>query len=612
MESTHPPLVRTRLSILMFLQFFVWGSWLVEITGYAENLEFSGSQIGWLGSVAAIGAIISPLFVGLIADRFFSAQRVLCVLHLLSAACVIGAGFVNTFLALMILMLLTGLTFMPTIALANSVAFRHIPDPDRFPRIAVLGTIGWIVAVLIASVFLGGTKTPNFLFQAGVGGIVLAFYSLTLPDTPPKGAEAGGDVFGLSALRLLRDPVFLVFVSAVFLFSIPACGYFFTLMVPMLQQRGYPAPLALTSLNQFAELIFMFSMPWFVAKLGLKRVLLLGMLCWAVRYLCFASPAFAMALLGLLLHGMCYSFFYVGAYMWIDRRAPAELKSSAQSLVAFLLLGVGYFLGAKGAGSMMELFPAQVSGMTAVEAETGEAKDDAKLPRWSDPEAATSAWRYLDYSGTLKEALKTEEEKAKALKKNHVALLDRLDADGNGTVSPAEIDAVGEEGVSLDGLTYSEQEVRSQFEGVQKSFGTEEGVTRSQWLTATFRPDLLEQVDTDGDHQISLEEIEAVGEDGVYVDGFIYSAEGLRTVFREIHKELDLEPGTPLSREQWLRAKANDWQPIWLWPSVFCFVILGLFAVGFKDKPVVEEPAPGPAEVGEDHAAAAGTAPPGE
>jgi hypothetical protein len=365
---------------------------------------------------------------------------------------------------------------------------------------------------------------------------VLALYAWTLPDTPPKGAEAGGDVFGLSALKLLKDPVFLVFVLSVFLFSIPACGYFFTLMVPMLQQRGYPSPLALTSLNQFSEIIFMFSMPWFVSKLGLKRVLLLGMASWAVRYLCFASPEFSLALLGLVLHGMCYSFFYVGAYMWIDRRAPAELKSSAQSLVAFLLLGVGFFAGAKGAGAMMELYPPAVSAIPAVDAETGEAKPDAKLPRWSDPEAATSAWRYLDLSGTVKELM-------------------------------------GEE-------------------------------------APPHKPDLAEQLDADEDRKISIEEVEGYPQPAVTVDGLTYSKDNLALSFRKIHEVLDLEGDVVLTREDWLRAKANDWQPIWLYPSIALFVILGLFAVVFKDKPVTEEPAPAGEELGEDHAAASGTAPP--
>jgi len=567
MESSHPPFVRTRLSALMFLEFFVWGSWGVAITGYAAKSGFTVSQIGWLGAVPAIGAIVSPLFVGLIADRFFAAQRMLCVLHLLGGACLIGAGFCgvylvevgnpNSFLPLMILMLLNGLAFMPTIALANAVAFRHIPDRDKFPRIAVLGTIGWIVAILIASVFLGGATEPRFLFQAGVGGIVLALYALTLPDTPPKGAGAGGDVFGLGALKLLRESAFLIFIVCVFLVSIPACGYFFTLMVPMLQQHGYPSPLALTSLCQFAEIVFMFSMPWFVFKLGLKRVILIGMLAWAVRYLCFAcadpsSVGFALALVGLILHGLCYSFLYVGSYMYIDRRAPAELKASAQSLLAFLLLGVGYLLGAKGAGFMMGQFPADITGTpphTVVEVsdvadvadgmphrilveqtkagappETILSLDDGAvqvtktkppLPRWDDPHAATSAWRYLDLSTTVKGLLGM---------------------------------AVQEAG-----------------------------------------PDLAQQLDADKNGAITLAEIEALPGDGVTVDGLKYSKDDLVATFQNAHKRLDLKGEVELARQQWLQVQANKWGPIWFWPAAYAFAILLFFLVAFRDKPQEED-----------------------
>jgi len=514
MQASHPPLVRTRLSAMMFLEFFIWGSWGVAITGYGNSLNFTGSQLGWLGAVAAIGAIISPLFVGLIADRFFAAQKVLGVLHLLGGACLIAAGFQTEFLPLMTLMLLNGLAFMPTIALANSVAFRHIPDPDKFPRIAVLGTIGWIAAILIAQVFLGGATSRNFLFLGGGGGIALALYALTLPDTPPKGAEAGGDVFGLSALKLLKEPSFLVFVVCVFLFCIPACGYFFVLMVPMLQQRGYPSPLGLTSLNQFAEIIFMFSMPWFVAKLGLKRVLMIGMLAWAVRYLCFACPEFSSALIGLILHGFCYSFFYVGAYMWVDRRAPAELKSSAQSLLAFLLLGVGYFLGAKGAGLMMDRFPPAIPTMAAVDVEKGEAVAEAKLPRWDDPNA-NPTWGYLNLSATVSDLIKGKDEEAKP------------------------------------------------------------------------KLDLGQQLDTDK-NGLTLTEVEAIPDTGLEVDGLRYSREDMIDVFNRMAalRPADQEAEDPvrLTRKEWLKAQSCDWMPIWIWPSILLFVLLVVFAVGFRDK----------------------------
>ena len=221
--------------------------------------------------------------------------------------------------------------------------------------------------------------------------MILALYCLTLPHTPPRGVKGEVDAFGLRALSLLKDRSILVFVVGVFLFSIPACSYFFTCCVPMLQQRGYPAPVALTSLNQFSELVFMFSMPWFVTMLGLKRVVMLGMLSWIVRYLLFSVTSFPLVLLGLALHGLGYSFFYVGAYMWVDKRAPAELKASAQSLLAFLLLGVGWFLGAQYAGFMMDRYPPRAASMAAM---LGTPSDDSRpLPSWTDPRAATSALR---------------------------------------------------------------------------------------------------------------------------------------------------------------------------------------------------------------------------
>jgi len=499
---------------MMFLEFFTWGCWGVTITGYASTLRFGESQIGWLGAVPAIGAIVSPLFVGLIADRYFSAQRMLSALHFLGGVSLILAGLQNSFPLLMVFMLLNGLAFMPTIALVNAVAFRHIPDPDKFPRIAVLGTVGWIVAIVVSGVFLGGATKSHFLYLGGAGSIMLALYALTLPDTPPKGAEAGGDVFGLSALKLFKERSFLIFVVCVFLLSIPACGYFFTLMVPMLQQRGYPAPVALTSLNQIAELVFMFSMPLFVAKFGLKRVILIGMTAWAVRYLFFMCPEFSAAFIGLILHGFCYSFFYVGAYMWVDRRAPAELKSSAQSLLAFLLLGVGYLLGAKGAGFMMGQAPPDLAAMAAVDAETGETIQDAKLPRWDDPDAATSAWRFLDYSGTVKSLLQKEEDK--------------------------------QEEPDLD---------------------------------------LAQQLGTDGQGKITLDRIEQFDGTDVTVDGLVYSKENLAKTFKTAHQKLGLTGGVALERKQWLAVQANKWGNIWLWPSIYCFVILAIFALAFRDEP---------------------------
>jgi nucleoside transporter len=399
---------------MMFLEFFVWGGWSFAITGYAHKiLHFSGPQIGLIVSTTAFGAIIAPLFVGYVADRLFATERMLAIMHLAAGGCLILAAQQTDFTSIMILLMLNGLFFMPTLALANSLAFRHIPDPARFPRVAVLGTLGWIASNLLVAVALGGTDKNWFFYVSGGGGILMALYCLTLPHTPPKGAgQAGGDVFGLGALKLLREPSFLVFTLCMFLVTIPTMPVFWTAVMPMLQERGYPAPLALMTLNQFSEILFMFSMPLFVTGLGLKWVLAIGMLAWTARFLCFAVGGFPLVILGLLLHGLCYSFVYVGAYMYVDRRAPADVKASAQSLIAFLMLGVGWLLGSTLGGHLMKWIPAQIAGMPAVAVsrtvkpggiieQQWTKLPEAPLPRWDDPQAAHSAWRYLDLSASI-------------------------------------------------------------------------------------------------------------------------------------------------------------------------------------------------------------------
>lgn len=482
MSSTHPPLVRTRLSSMMFLEFFVWGGWYVAIGGYANKLQFTGSDIGWLISTTALGAIIAPLFVGYVADRYFATERMLSVMHLFGGVCLLLAAQQKAFGPMLALLMLNGLFFMPTLALANSLAFRHIPDPAKFPRIALLGTIGWIVSNLIVTA-LGGAETNTFFYVSGIGAIVMSIYCLTLPHTPPSGVRTGGGaVFGLDALKLLRDPAFLVFTICAFLIVIPAC-VFFVATVPMLQEKGYPAPVALMTLNQISEMFFMFTMPLFVVRLGLKRVLAIGMAAWGIRYFCFASGDFPLVILGLILHGFCYSFVFVGAYMYVDRRAPADLKASAQSLVAFLMLGVGWFLGCKAGGMLMDQFPAPVKGMVAVEANSQQEVANAPLPPWNDPNAAKSAWRYLDLSLTISELRTGKPQEAKP------DLGSLLDKSGKGTITQAELDAIPAEGLTIDGYTYSRNSLIGIFKEIAKRLDVKETdnavqLTRQQYLQA--------------------------------------------------------------------------------------------------------------------------------
>ena len=528
MDSTHPPLVRTRLSMMMCLEFFVWGGWYFAISGYAnKTMQFSGTQVGWLVGTTALGAIIAPLFVGYVADRLFSTERVLCVMHIIGGACLILAAQQTSFAGMMTFLMINGLFFMPTLALVNSLAFTHIPDPDKFPRIAVLGTVGWIASNLIVALFLGGAEKNGFFYLSGGGGILLGLYCLTLPRTPPKGAESGGDVLGLSALKLLKEPSFLIFTICSFLIVIPA-GVFFTACFVMLQERGYPAPLALTTLNQFAEIVFMFSMPLFIAKLGLKRVLAIGMLAWATRYVCFAVPSFPLAIVGLLLHGFCYSFVFVGAYMYVDKRAPADLKASAQSFIAFLMLGVGWLLGTTFLGGyLMDHFPAQVPNMPAAKVtktddgtEQKKPDQEAALPKWNDPDAATSAWRYLDLSATINSIITGEEAKPEP------DLADKLDSNKDGILTLAEVEKIPDDGLRLGNMIYSRDEMIEVFNKIVKL-------------------------------KKSGEEA-ANGESGI-------------------------------TRDDWLAAQSHDWTSLWLWPSGMAFAICAFFLLFFRDKPREDE-----------------------
>ncbi len=382
MEAGHSN-VRARLSVMMFLEFFLWASWYVAIGGYMNaTLGFTGTQIGWIYTTTAIGAMISPLFVGYVADRFFPTERALGVLHLLGGVCLFLSAGQQSFGPLMALLVVNALCFMPTLALANSLAFRNIDDPDTFPRIAMFGTIGWIVSLVLVEFILGGAKTGWFFYLAGTGAVAMGLYSFSLPHTPPKGPEeAGGDVLGLRALRLLKEPSFLVFAVSVFLISIPLTFYF-QWGVAFLDETDRPAPVALTALGQCCEVVVMLVMPWFIGQIGLKRVLVIGMAAWVVRYLLFASLSFPLILLGLFVHGFCYCFVFVAAFIYADKTVPRHMSASAQSFIAFLMWGVGMFVGAKLAGFVGEQYPPDRIAAVRQTATGVENVPDAPLPDW--------------------------------------------------------------------------------------------------------------------------------------------------------------------------------------------------------------------------------------
>ena len=360
-EKSTVAMAYPRLSLAYFLQFAVWGSYGFALTGFVANiLKFPGSQVGWIGAAIPIGAILAPLIVGPLADRYFSAQKVLAFLHLIAGLLLCFAGTQSEFVPMLFAMIAVGMCYMPTIALMNSIVFEHVPNRDNAPRVFMFGTIGWIAIVLFIQAFFGGGATNQFFFVAAGCCFLLSVYALTLPNTPPKGA-ADGDVMGLKAFSLFKKPAFTVFVITLLLAGIPACGLFFTLCVPMLMQGGYPAPLALTTINQFSEVIFMALLPILATRIGLKNVLLLGIAAWFLRYFCFMQEIFSLAIVGLVLHGLAYAFVYVASYMYGDKVASDDMKASVQSLLAFLILGVGQVCGSVLAGQLLAAYPPQMT-----------------------------------------------------------------------------------------------------------------------------------------------------------------------------------------------------------------------------------------------------------
>lgn len=363
---TLDPVLRLRLSTMMFLEFFVWGAWFVTLGTYlAADLGASGSQIALAFLTQSLGAILAPFIVGLIADRFFAAQRILGVLHLFSAVMLFLAGRQSDFGAFFVFALLAMISFMPTLALANSISFRRLTSPERqFPAIRVFGTIGWIIAGLLIG-WLGweaGGALGNTFVMAAIGSALLGVYAFTLPHTPPESGQGRvtvRDVLGLDALALLKSRSYLVFFLASILICIPLAFYYnFTNLY--LNEIGVQSAAAVQSLGQVSEALFLLIMPLMLKKLGIKRTLLIGMLAWALRYALFAfgdaGSLLWLVIIGLVLHGVCYDFFFVAGQIYTDRFAPTHVRSAAQGLISLATYGVGLLIGSLISGPIVDAF----------------------------------------------------------------------------------------------------------------------------------------------------------------------------------------------------------------------------------------------------------------
>lgn len=357
--------VRLRLSIMMFLQYFVWGSWFVTLGTYlGKTLQFPGERIGLAYGTANVAGMIAPFFVGMIADRFFATQRILAVLHLVGGVLLYLTSQQTEFPVVYGFLIGYFLCYMPTLALTNSLSFHNMSDPGRqFPGIRVLGTIGWIVAGLVVGAMK--IEDQNVPMQiAAAASAALGLFCLMLPHTPPGNVGKKvmlGDVLGVDALRLMKQPSFAVFVLGSFLICIPL-QFYYAFTNPFLNEIGVENAAGKMTMGQMSEIVFMLIMPWFFVRLGVKYMLLVGMLCWAARYALFAFGADPqvtwMLYLGILLHGICYDFFFVTGQIYVDKKASPEIRGAAQGFIAFVTLGVGGFIGTWFAGTVVEKYAA--------------------------------------------------------------------------------------------------------------------------------------------------------------------------------------------------------------------------------------------------------------
>lgn len=352
----------TLLAVMMFIEYFIWGSWYVTMGTYmGEHLQSSGVQVGAAYSALAIATMISPFFIGMIADRFFAAQRIMGVLHLVGAALLFLATRINDNNAFYWIILLYSLLYMPTIALSNSIAFNQMTDPGKqFPWIRVFGTLGWIaVGFLIGQMAIEKTSS-TFMIAAGASAI-LGLFSFVLPNTPPK-AKTGvsaSQALGTEAFVLFKNKPYLIFFIAAILVCIPL-SFYYGFANPFLNEIKLDKPASKMILGQFSEAVFILAIPFLFNKIGVKKMLLMGMIAWMLRYLAFAYGDIGantwLLYAGIILHGMCYDFFFVTGYMYTEKKAGEKIKNAAQGLFTFATYGVGMFIGTWFSGYIVDVY----------------------------------------------------------------------------------------------------------------------------------------------------------------------------------------------------------------------------------------------------------------
>ena len=357
-------MLKTRLGAMMFLQYVIWGSWYVTLNTYlTSTLGFSGTEAGAVFGTTAVASLVSPFFVGLVADRYFATERVLAVMYALSALIVFLVTRVTSFPAVYALILAFCLCYFPTIALTNSITMQQVSDPGRdFPPIRVMGTLGWIAINLVVGFMRVEATAVPFLFAAAASAIMCVYSLVALPHTPPAGRGQQvtvRSVFGLDALAMLKDRAYLVFIVASVLACIPLTFYY-SFTNPYLNDIGVVNAAGKMSLGQMSEIAMMLLMPVIFRLYTVRGILLAGLAAWTLRYalLALGDPGAGMWMLyvAILLHGICYDFFFVTGQLYTDHAAPAHLRSTAQGFITFVTYGVGMLAGSLLSGIALDYF----------------------------------------------------------------------------------------------------------------------------------------------------------------------------------------------------------------------------------------------------------------
>ncbi|WP_395809102.1 MFS transporter [Daejeonella sp.] len=352
--------IRIKLSIFMFLQYLIWGSWYVSMASYlSKTLQFSGEQIGLAYGAFAIGAMIAPFFVGLIADRYFASEKILAFLGIFGGLLLFLLPEMTTFGSFYPMLILYCCTYVPTLALGNSVSLHHLENPKRdFPLVKTLSAVGWIAAGLLLSFVFQGELSAIQFYVAGTISILFGLFSLTLPHTPPMktGKDVSlGEILGLDALALLKKPSFAIFILCMFLICIPLYFYFVNMNL-YVTELGWEFTAAKMSLAQVSDVIFLILLPIMLSRLGYKKTIFIGIAAWAARYFLLAgsidsvSMQNVMIFSAILLHGVCYDFLFIAGQLYVDDEANERMRGAAQGLIAFILWGLGAFVGTNMAG----------------------------------------------------------------------------------------------------------------------------------------------------------------------------------------------------------------------------------------------------------------------